>query len=92
MLADSVEATVRSMGKAERKALEKTVRNVIEEKFTGGQLSDCNLTTKDLKLIGDAFVRILEGVMHRRPSLFAPPGFPPGFNAPSIEDEEIISE
>ncbi len=69
MLADTVEATVRSMGELEKKELYPIIKSTIEDKFTSGQLSDCDLTTRDLSLITEAFVKILEGVLHRRPRL-----------------------
>ncbi|MCK5832131.1 HDIG domain-containing protein [bacterium] len=69
MLADTVEATVRSIKDIEKKSLLRLINNSIENKFSTGQLADCDLTTGDLKLITDSFIRILEGVLHRRPRL-----------------------
>jgi len=72
MLADAVEAQLRSMEETEHKAMKKVIKNVIDNKFAEGQLSECNITTRDLTLISEAFFKIIEGVKHRRPSLSTP--------------------
>ncbi|HHY59606.1 MAG TPA: HDIG domain-containing protein, partial [Clostridia bacterium] len=66
MLADSVEAAVRSIQKSNPGRMEATVRRVIKEKLEDGQLEECELTFKELDIIAQAFVRVLSGFFHSR--------------------------
>jgi len=66
MLADAVEAGVRSLSRPVGVRIEGLVRKIIKEKLNDGQLDECNLTLKDLDKIGDTFVYILSSVYHTR--------------------------
>lgn len=66
MLADSVEAAVRSMSSPNAGKIEGQVRKLIKERLEDGQLDECALTFKDLDLIATAFTRILSGIFHTR--------------------------
>lgn len=66
MLADSIEAAARSLDEPSPVRLQNIVRNVIQRKFSDGQLDECNLTLKDLSKVEAAFVRILLGIYHQR--------------------------
>jgi putative nucleotidyltransferase with HDIG domain len=66
MLADSVEAVVRSSRDRSPERIEALVRAVVGERVAEGQFDECALTLRDLKLIGDAFVATLRGVYHAR--------------------------
>ncbi len=66
MLADSVEAGVRSLQNANPGRMEGFVRKVIREKLEDGQLDHSDLTFKELNTIASAFVRILSGAFHSR--------------------------
>lgn len=66
MLADSVEAAIRSLQKPTPGRLEGLTRKVIKEKLQDGQLDECDLTFKDLNRIAIAFVRVLGGIFHSR--------------------------
>jgi putative nucleotidyltransferase with HDIG domain len=79
MLADSVEAAVRSMaqsgslfapanGKSEAAAdvLDSVVRRVIQERVDDGQFDECDLTMRDIESIRRSFVQMLEGIYHPR--------------------------
>lgn len=78
MLADSVEATVRSMsqsGKLEEALqtndggedpLAELVEGIIDERVREGQLDECDLTFRDLRVIERAFADMLRGVYHPR--------------------------
>ncbi|HCP15115.1 MAG TPA: phosphohydrolase [Peptococcaceae bacterium] len=65
MLADSVEAAVRSMHVTGDK-LEFAVKKIIQDKLQDGQLEDSNLTLSDLKHITAAFTQVLIGIYHSR--------------------------
>lgn len=66
MLADNVEAAVRSMSTATPGKIEGLVRRIIKERLQDGQLDESDLTFKDLDLIAQAFTRILSGIFHTR--------------------------
>ncbi len=66
MLADSVEAISRSMSNISPSRLELMVRKTINRIYTDGQLDECELTLKELHIIGDAFVKVLNSVFHQR--------------------------
>lgn len=66
MLADGVEAAIRSLQKPTPGRLEGLTRKIIKEKLQDGQLDECDLTFKDLNRIAVAFVRVLGGVFHSR--------------------------
>ncbi|MFN3690993.1 MAG: HDIG domain-containing metalloprotein, partial [Fimbriimonadales bacterium] len=66
MLADSVEAASRVLGDVTPARLANFVHEMIENRRQDGQLDECNLTFRDLRLIEEAFVRVLVAARHRR--------------------------
>ncbi len=66
MLADSVEAAVRSMPDKTEGKIEGLIRKIIKDKLDDGQLDLCNLTLKDLDLIAKSFMRVFSGFFHER--------------------------
>ncbi len=66
MLADSVEASVRSIVEMTPQKLESVIDNMIKQRFIEGQLDECTLTLRDLTNIKEAFLKILMGIHHQR--------------------------
>ncbi|MFZ5648667.1 MAG: HD family phosphohydrolase [Bacillota bacterium] len=66
MLADSVEAAVRSMQNRTHSRIEGLVRKILRDKLLDGQLDECDLTFKDLEKIAESFLRVLGGIFHSR--------------------------
>ncbi|MGE5415228.1 MAG: HD family phosphohydrolase [Acidobacteriota bacterium] len=66
MLADSVEAAVRSMNDPSPGRIEGMVHRIIKDKLYDGQMEECCLTFRDLNLVADAFTKVLNGVYHNR--------------------------
>jgi len=66
MLADSVEAAVRSLQYSGHGRLEACVRKIIRDRLEDGQLEESELTFKELEKITRAFVVILCGIFHSR--------------------------
>ncbi|MCX7710300.1 MAG: HDIG domain-containing protein [Clostridia bacterium] len=66
MLADSVEAAVRSMVDKTEGKIEGLVRKIIKDKLDDGQLDLCDLTLRDLDNVAKAFMRVLSGLFHER--------------------------
>jgi len=66
LLADNVEAAVRSHKGNTPGRIEGLVRKIIKDKFDEGLLDQCDLTFKDLDKISTAFVKVLSGIFHSR--------------------------
>ncbi len=66
MLADCVEAAVRSLPKPTHGKIEGLIRQIIKDKLSDGQLDECDLTLKDLDKIAVAFSKIMTGIFHTR--------------------------
>lgn len=66
MLADSVEAAVRSIKEPSEDKIKEMINNIISDKLSCGQLNDCNLTIKDIEKIKKCFLTVLNGIYHHR--------------------------
>lgn len=66
LLADSVEASARTLSNPSYSRLESHIERIVDEKLHEGQLNECPLTFEDLKKIKQAFLTILVGVYHSR--------------------------
>lgn len=66
MLADSTEAAVRSIKEPNRENIEAMIKNIIDGKLNSNQLSECDLTFKNLDEIKDAFLSVIMGIFHER--------------------------
>jgi cyclic-di-AMP phosphodiesterase PgpH len=66
MLADGVEASVRSLASRDEPAIRQMVTRIIEERVADGQFDECDLTLRDLDRIREAFVAQLLGMYHTR--------------------------
>ena len=68
MLADSVEAAVRSMIPkiSSVDEVEKTIRFIIRGKLNDGQLAESGLSIKDVTVIEQSFFLVLKGMYHER--------------------------
>ncbi len=66
MLADGVEASVRSLASRDEAAIRAMVTRIIDERIGDGQFDECELTLRDLEQIREAFVGQLLGMYHTR--------------------------
>jgi putative nucleotidyltransferase with HDIG domain len=66
MLADTCEAAVRAMRPASREELELLVDRLIDERVANGELDESDLTFKELQIVKDIFLQVLQGVHHPR--------------------------
>jgi putative nucleotidyltransferase with HDIG domain len=66
MLADGVEASVRSLSSRDEPAIRAMVARIIDERLTDGQFDECDLTLRDVEKIKEAFVQQLLGMYHQR--------------------------
>ena len=66
MLADGVEASVRSLSSRDEPAIRAMVARIIDERMTDGQFDECDLTLRDVEKVKEAFVQQLLGMYHQR--------------------------
>jgi cyclic-di-AMP phosphodiesterase PgpH len=66
LLADTIEATSRTLPDPTPAKLQGLVQKMINKAFSNGELDESGLTLKDLHLIAKYFVRVLTGIYHRR--------------------------
>ncbi|WP_243109358.1 HD family phosphohydrolase [Anaerophilus nitritogenes] len=66
MLADSVEAAVRSMPEPTPEKMKNLIKKIIKDKVEDEQLSECPITLKDLEKVATSFQTVLSGIFHER--------------------------
>ena len=66
MLADSVEASVRSLSSRDEAAIRAMVDRIFDERILDDQFDECDLTLRDIERIREAFVEQLLGMYHQR--------------------------
>jgi putative nucleotidyltransferase with HDIG domain len=66
MLADVTEAAVRTLSKPTAGKIDKFIQQLFEDKVDSGQLSESDLSFRDLEIIKKSFVRVLAGHYHSR--------------------------
>ncbi|MBF0200771.1 MAG: HDIG domain-containing protein [Desulfamplus sp.] len=66
MLADVVEAALRTLDRPTSARIQGRVKDLINAIFADGQLEECELTLKDLHHIAKSFNKILTGLYHHR--------------------------
>ncbi|MEO0150653.1 MAG: HDIG domain-containing metalloprotein [candidate division WOR-3 bacterium] len=66
MLADSVEAAVRSLKEKDKDSIKKLVREILNNKWESGYLENTDLKKRDIEKIEEVFIRVLESIYHPR--------------------------
>ncbi len=66
MLADGVEASVRSLASQDEPTIRAMVGRIIEERLSDGQFDECDVTLRDIERIREAFISQLLGMYHQR--------------------------
>lgn len=66
MMADACEAAVRSLQEPTPERIDAMVNRVITNKFIDDQLTECDLTLKDLQAITTSIINTLSGIFHQR--------------------------
>jgi cyclic-di-AMP phosphodiesterase PgpH len=72
MIADSVEAAARTVQEPTPAKLRNMIEMIIERIRNDGQLDECDITLRELKIVEDSFVKVLMGIHHHR---IAYPGY-----------------
>ncbi|MGI6605309.1 MAG: HD family phosphohydrolase [bacterium] len=66
MLADSVEAAVRSLKEPTQGKIDALIRKIIKDRLGDGQLDQSDLTLRDLDKVAATFSRVIAGIYHSR--------------------------
>lgn len=66
MLADCVEAAVRSLDEPDREQVKEMVSNIIRGKYNEGQFDECPIGRRDLNALAKAFIGVYDGAFHER--------------------------
>ena len=66
MMADAVEAAVRSLRERTASRVQGMVRQLIHDRLDDGQFDECDLTFRELDRIASAFLPVLAGTLHER--------------------------
>lgn len=66
MIADACEATARSMTDRSAERIREVVERTIRERIEEGQLDECPLSLRDLKIVADTYTATLNAVFHPR--------------------------
>ncbi len=65
-LADCVESASRSLEKVTPQRVDQMIQDILSARVAGGQLDECNLTLKELKIIAATFKSTLLSMLHSR--------------------------
>ena len=66
LLADSIEAAVRSLDIKDPIKVEEMVRKIVNAKIADNQLSDANITFKEIEIIINSFLKTFGAIYHER--------------------------
>ena len=66
-IADTVEAASRSLADPSPSRIKGLVYDLLKDKYASGELDECNLTFKELKIIREVIIRMLTARFHSRP-------------------------
>lgn len=75
MIADSCEAAARSLARPDPENIRAIVMKIVDAILSDGQLDECDLTLRELKLIRESLISSLTAIYHARIDY-------PGFNSP----------
>jgi membrane-associated HD superfamily phosphohydrolase len=66
MLADSVEAAVHSLDNPSAKSVKEMIEKIFKSRLDDGQLDNCDLTLREMRLVLESFMTALTGLYHER--------------------------
>jgi membrane-associated HD superfamily phosphohydrolase len=65
-LADSVESASRTLEKVTPQKIDQLVDDLLQRRLMEGQLKECELTLRELQVVGESFKRTLRSMLHSR--------------------------
>ena len=66
MLADCIEASVRSMDEKTHDSIKAQIEKMFKARMDAGELDNCELTLKDINVLKTSFLNTLTAVYHTR--------------------------
>ena len=69
MIADACEATARSMTDRSAERIREVVERTIRERIEEGQLDECPISLRDLRVVAETYTATLNAVFHPRVEL-----------------------
>ena len=66
MMADAVEAAVRSLRERTPSRIQGVVHSLVRDRLDDGQFDECDMTLQDLARVEAAFLPVLAGTLHER--------------------------
>ena len=66
MLCDGAESAVRSLAEPTAGRIESMVHQIVAERLSDGQLSDCDMTLREIRLVEESLVKSLCSIYHGR--------------------------
>lgn len=66
MLADAVESASRSLEKITPQKIDQLINDIVEGRIHDRQLDDCDLTLREVRIIGESFKFTLQNMLHGR--------------------------
>jgi membrane-associated HD superfamily phosphohydrolase len=87
MLADAVEAASRTLSEPTTAKIRGLIRTITDDVLQDGQLDETDLTLSDLRLVAEAFHRVLANIFHQRIDY---PGF--DFNAVPKREKKAMRQ
>ncbi len=87
MLADAVEAASRTLVESTPAKIRGMIRTILDDCLQDGQLDETDLTLSDLRIVSEAFHRVLSNIFHQRIDY---PGF--DFNAGLKREKRAIRQ
>ncbi len=66
MMADSVEAASRTLSNPTAAQIQGMIDRLVETIVSDGQLDECDITMREIRLVKESFLKTLSGLFHRR--------------------------
>lgn len=85
-IADSVEAAVRSLRKPTVEQVESMIEKIIKSRLDDHQLNECDLTLRELDIVGKTLKEAVMGIFHSRIE------YPPDAKKPELREQNKESE
>ncbi|MFQ5461388.1 MAG: HD family phosphohydrolase [Phycisphaerae bacterium] len=90
MLCDGVEGAVRSLNEPTVGRIENVVHQIVQSRVNDGQLSDCDMTMREIQLVEDSLVKTLGSIYHGRVA-YPKAAKPPEAKAKSGETQRVTA-
>ena len=65
-LADSIESASRSLERVTPQKIDQLITGIIQKRLLDGQLKECDLTMRELEVVGESFKFTLQSMLHTR--------------------------